>query len=228
MRLLLFLLTLGLIACDSMIDGGTPNAPADPIVFSSLAVGQQSLYVRFYGEDYRDPNNLTFEYTPDTLVVEVVHATEDGYVFMEYLRPGSRALEENETFYMPDSIQYLVLIADDQLQVFGIDQTYHNSKLFMSYREPLPLNPIQENKVEIRGWKTSLHYSESYRKGYIIGYQQFDKTYPRLNIVVDDTDMQLDGPGQTFLYAAEVGIVRSSSASWWTGQGWGWDNLPPN
>lgn len=228
MRLPLLLLALCLISCDSMTDEGMPNAPANPIVFSSLAIGQQSWYVRFYGEDYRDPNNLAFEYTPDTLVVEVVQATEDGYVFIEYLRPGSTALEENETFYMPDSTQYLVRIANDQLQVFGIDQTYHNSNLFMSYREPLPLAPIQENKAEIRGWKTSLSNSESYRKGYIIDYRLFDRTYPRLNVIIDDTDMQVDGPGKTFLYAKEAGIVRSSSASAWTSQGWGWDHLSPN
>ena len=226
MRLLFYLLIFTLAGCDSMTDDHSAPENGHAIDFSALNVGQESSYVRFEGEDYRDTENLNFEYTPDTLVVQVVQATEGGYVFMEYLRPGSRGLVENDAFYMPDSIRYLVSIVDDQLRVSGIDQLYHLSHLFWNYQEALPLEDTQENEVDIRGWKTSLPFTELYRSGYVVDFQLFGKTYSRLNVVVDDTDMQVDGPGKTFLYSIEEGIVRSSSASAWTGHGWGWDRLP--
>ena len=64
------------------------------------------------------------------------------------------------------------------------------------------------------------------RSGFVENFTLFGETYERLNVIVDDTAMQVDGPGQTFVYAEESGIVRSAGSSAWTGVGWGWDLLP--
>lgn len=219
------ILTLAMLGCDSAgYEIPLPESP-NPIDFSRLEVGQNSVYVRFMGEDYRDPDNSAFAYEEDRLVVTVEAEREDGFVFIETLTPDSPS-KGSESSQVRDSVRYLVQVEGEVLRVRGLEENYHSSQLFSSYREDLPLAPIQENKVEIEGWKTTFPINAAYKTGYVENYTQLGREYRRLNVVVDDTPMTRDGPGRTFVYSVDIGVVRASSASAWTGQGWGWDLLP--
>ena len=93
-------------------------------------------------------------------------------------------------------------------------------------KQGLPLVNIVTPKVEILGWKTSLNYCECRQTGYTENYTLFGKTYPRLNVLVENSSMAVDGNGETYVYSKSNGIVRFSTYSWWTQSGVGWDLLP--
>ena len=218
------LLTTLLLGCDSL--SYPPNALSNRITFSEPAVGQKSLYLRFQGEDYRDPDNNKFDYVPDTLIVEIVDASAHTYTFLEYLTPGSVESPEFRSEHHPDSVFYQVEIKGDSLHVRGIDQDFHSSSLFAFYPNPLPLQPIQENPASVRGWKTTRNGQDFFVHGYVSSFTLLGLYYRRLNLVIDDTPMAYDGPGVTLMYDRNNGVVRSFSVSAWTGAAGGWDYLP--
>ena len=63
-------------------------------------------------------------------------------------------------------------------------------------------------------------------EGYTENYTLFGKTYGFLNVIVENSAMALDGNGETYVFSKPCGIVRSSTYSWWTQEGYGWDLLP--
>ena len=92
----------------------------------------------------------------------------------------------------------------------------------------LPLKTIPAPQVEITGWKISFpSWSERY-EGYTENYMLFERTYPYLNVIVENSAMALDANGETYIFSKPFGIVRASTYSWWTSTGYGWDLIPEN
>ena len=85
---------------------------------------------------------------------------------------------------------------------------------------------ISTPKFDMPGWKTNLGYCECRRTGYLEDYNLFGRAYQRLNVLVDNSPMATDGNGETYVYSKFYGIVRYSTYSWWTQDGYGWDLLP--
>ncbi len=210
-------LVLSLPGCDSP----TSTAPGPTrIDFSHLEVGQRSVYAGFVGQDYGTRENTDVTYTGDLLVVEVVAETDTGFVFRETVTSGPDSggvLQAGEVF------EWVGRMVDDTFERVPLDTPFIMSRLLPNAPDAFNMGMIEGVEAEIIGWVTSVPYCECYVEGHVLGYRQFGRHYNRLNLVVDDVDMQRDGPGQTYLYSREYGFVRASETSWWTQQGSGWD-----
>jgi hypothetical protein len=197
----------------------------NPIMFCGLAVGQQSAYILLEGSQYNNNNVLDdFIYVNDTLIVEVIAEDENGFLVKEYLTEGSAPLPMG-VYQIPDStFQYYLKIENDSLKYFDPDAEYGlNSLLFWYSSGALALDLYDNQEATIEGWKTSLPYCECNQTGYAPIYELFGVTYEDLNISIRNTDMQVDGPGTTYIYSNLYGMVKSSHYSWWTATGFGWD-----
>lgn len=235
--LTILLLAIGFSACDQYGNLQMPfegiNIIQNRIRFDSLEVGQTNKYVRLTGENYYDSSVTNFTYHTDTLVLEIIANTQDGFLVEEYLTEGSIALSEDSLagasgIYSPQNVyQYLMQVTNDSLYLAPYSETYVASH-FWGYQIPyngISLAPITETEVDIEGWKTSFDYCECYNEGYTQDWNLFGVLYGYLNVIVDDIPMQLDGEGETIVYGKEVGVVRITSAGWWTQSGSGWDLL---
>ena len=235
--LFLFTITLFIFNACTQLSTDVPISPEqpisptttfneNPIMYCGLAVGQKSTYVLLEGRQYFNNAILDdFNYLPDTLVVEVISEDEHGFLVQESLTENSAPLPE--FFYLePDSsYQYYLKIENNHLHFFDLDDSYGiNSTLFWQWKDSLDLN-LFEQETDISGWKTSLGYCECDQTGYDPTFELFGTTYENLNISIRNTDMQLDGPGTTFIYSNIHGMVRSSHYGWWTQSGNGWDLL---
>jgi hypothetical protein len=198
------------------------------IRFDSMAVGQSARYVCLFGENYVSVTSGDFVYTDDTLVMEIVAQDANGFKVAERLRYAGTvhawmADEPDETYY------YYLSTENDSLQLKPASAGLLRSRIFsygMTTKRKLPLTDITTNPVAIAGWKTAFPYCECRQEGYALDYSLFGQTYDRLNVVVENSDMAVDGPGETYIYAPQYGIVRFSIYSWWTQSGYGWDLLP--
>lgn len=199
----------------------------NPIMYCGLAVGQQSAYVLLEGRQYNNNTVLgDFNYVNDTLIVEVIAEDENGFLVKEYITADSDPLPQG-VYQIPDStFQYYLKIENDSLKFFHPDMDYGlNSLLFWYSKGELALELYDNQEATIEGWKTSLPYCECNKTGYSPIYELFGVLYENLNISIENTAMQLDGPGTTYIYSNLNGMVRSSHYSWWTATGFGWDLL---
>ena len=213
-----------LVSCNKDDDDMLPTASGH-INFSDLKVGQKSIYLNLTGENYFDNEDIDFEYQTDTLIVEITGKQGGQFIIKEYLTPGSSVLNGGENIYIsqPDVVgKYFIRIENDSLFTEVVTENYY-PKLF---RNGLSLKQVEENELEIKGWKTSLSYCECDRIGYTKNYEQFGVTYDRLDVHIYNSPMAYDGPGTTIAVHKNKGIVRSAFYSWWTQSGTGWDLLP--
>ena len=208
-------------------DPTEPVQTGNNIQFDNLAVGQQSKYLGLLGEKYFESTWDDFVYTDDTLVLEVVSHDNLGFKVAESLHYVGdvepwMAQEKDSVYY------YYLNVVNDSLKVQPIGTNFVQSRIwtYMVENNGLPLLPIQTQKVQIQGWKTDLSYCECYREGYTENYTLFGELYDRLNVVVDNTPMALDGAGSTYAFSGKHGAVRFSTYGWWTQSGYGWDLLP--
>ncbi len=208
-------------------DGPVEPTPKTPSIrFGAMEVGQKSRYLGLLGAEYYSSLD-SFFYTQDTLQLEIIGHDDNGYLVEEtyrYAAPVSPLLE-----YEKDSIfRYYFQVVNNTLQVKQVGSTYIHSRIFgyLGGMQGLPLSDISSPKLEIGGWKTSLNYCECHQIGYAEAYRLFGQLYPRLNILVENSPMALDGNGETYIYSKSNGIVRFSTYSWWTQTGYGWDLLP--
>lgn len=189
------------------------------LVLTALEVGQESRYLGFVGENYRDADKTEFSYTGDTLIVEVVEQTSEGFVVEEYLSDGS----VSDTLAQKTKIVYLLNVENDQLT--ATSRTGRGSASAL-YRFNLDLSDGAGDEVQLAGWKTTLSYCECNKEGFLTGQQVLGKTYDRLNMIQENLGMAVDGPGFTYIYSGDDGMVRQYTVSWWTNTGEGWDLLP--
>ena len=226
-------LTILSFACKKESPPNPPNPPSPPdppeytgsIRFDSMEIGQRSRYLALLGEYYSSILD-SFAYTTDTLQLQIVAQDANGYLIEESFRYVGAV--SNWFNHEKDSIfRYYVTVVDDTLRFKQVGASYLRSRIFGYYtaRDGLPLADISSPKIDIVGWKTNLGYCECRRTGYTEDYSLFGKTYPRLNVALDNEPMSFDGNGETYVYSKTVGIVRYSTYSWWTAGGYGWDLL---
>ena len=196
----------------------------NPIVFCGLEVGQKSRYLFLTGVNYWDPSDANIEYHADTLVAEIIAEDSAGFLVKEYLTAGSAA---HPGILFPDSVfHYYLDVEGTLLHVFpASDANWYFSRLFFNREMTLNLLDTGSEQTELTGWKTTLPYCECYREAWCEDCEVLGTTYDRLNIVIENTGMQVDGPGFTLAYAAAYGLARSTIVSWWTQSGSGWDLL---
>lgn len=196
------------------------------INFQQLAVGQSARYLGLLGEKYYMASTDDYGYTDDTLVLTIVAQDANGFKVAEALHyqgdVDNGIADKDSTYY------YYFQVQSDTLQIMPFGPGQVKSRIFTYFlrQQGLPLKTITGQKVVITGWKTSLPYCECRQEGYAENYGLFGVAYDTLNVLVDNSFMAVDGPGQTYVYSAASGIVRFSTYSWWTQSGYGWDLLP--
>ncbi len=200
----------------------------DPIRFDQLAVGQRSRYTAFEGENCRNGDGLQFTHFKDTLVLEIVGQDAQGFKVMETLHYADGtsswySYNRDSTYY------YYFLVSNDTLRLAPIGTNYVVSRLFTDYFAPfagLPLANFTDTEVKMKGWLTDLPFCECRKMGFTKKYKLFGKKYSRLNVLMENTAMQGDGLGYTYVYSAMDGLVKFSTCSAFTSSGYGWDLLP--
>lgn len=197
------------------------------IRFDALEVGQTAQYIGLNGSAYFF-ENMSFEYSDDTLRLEIVDKDAKGYKVAEslhyvgYVHPWLNVWRDN-VFY------YYLLVSNDTLRVSPVNSgEYLYSRIFAHQisQTGLPLAKITSPEVEILGWKTSFPKCECRQQGFAENYNLFGQTYSQLNVIVENTAMAWDWNGETYVFAKPHGIVRFSTYTPWTGEGYGWDLLP--
>jgi len=197
-----------------------------PVRFDSLAVGQVSLYIGLTGEKYNSNIDDLFSYSDDTLEIAIVAKDAQGFLVAESLRYTGDVSQWLE-YYKDSVIYYYLNVTDDTLKFKKQGSGFLYSKIF-NYQlvtQGLPLATFSNQGLAIIGWKADLPYCECRKTGFVENYSLLDATYPYLNVLVENSAMSLDGNGETYVYAPETGLVRASTYSWWTSDGYGWDLL---
>lgn len=220
----IFLFVIFASSCSKDGDGLFSRS-SKTIVFDKMKVGQKSQYVLLKGEDYKNPDNIIFEYAADTMVIEIVAEDENGFIAEEYLTAGSASLNGEYHVAFPENIfTYYFNIKDNQLTIVPINER-EISRVFFLEDNSLPLEKNHDLEVSIEGWKTSLPYKAQYFMAHVKDYSLFDKAYDFLNVMINNEKMDENQPGYTHIYAPNVGLVRSSQYSPETNKGFGWDLL---
>ena len=230
-KVLFLILILGLISCgDDVVQKGI--VPNELINFKSMAIGQSSTYIGFQGERYfQVGSEFQFEYNPDTLVVEIVEKIDGRYLWRESLTEGSDMYESRDV----TSFEFWVTPQTDGIFI-ELDETeeWYNGFLWRFFgfgfsdghtSQLLPFELSEPTPVDIIGWKTTAPYAERYSEHFDNSYQNFGLNYGFVNVIIANEEMQLDGPGKTYVWNEEYGMIRSYSVSWWTQDGYGWDLL---
>ncbi len=217
-------------ACCKKETPGDPEPPTtyqgNPIRFDSLAVGQTTHHIALEGKQYNSGQTNQFTYSDDSLQLSIIAQDAHGFLVAESMR-YSGAVSEWLNYYKDSVLYYYLTVVDDTLRIKKPGSTFLYSQIFhyQIAMQGLPLSKFSNQSLTIEGWKTSLPYCECRRTGYVEQYSLFGASYPFLNVLVENSAMSLDGNGETYVYDARTGLVRSSTYSWWTSDGYGWDLL---
>lgn len=209
--------------CDS-----EPVVPAatgvGPVRFDEPAVGQRSRYLFFFCDHYGNPVQGTQIYAPDTLQLFVANLDGNRFRIEESLTMGSASRHGATNVTDAESTYtYWLQVDGDSLLV----PTDIPSRIFWTrLQRDLPLGTISGPETRFVGWQPDLPYHESLVTASVVDHTQFGHSFDRLNLLMDNRMMQVDGPGFMFAYAAETGLVRWAYYRWWGRLGSGWDLLP--
>lgn len=197
------------------------------IQFNHLEVGQKSCYLEMLGENYNSNNDSSFVYSDDTLSMEIIGQDALGFNVEErlyYVGDVDNWLNASKD----EVFVYHLQVVNDSLKIIPESGGLLQSRIFgYSYKSKgLSLADINSPLLKIKGWKTNLNYCECYQSGYFENTSILNQPYNRLNVIVDNSPMAVDGNGETFVFSTEHGIVRFATYSWWTQSGFGWDLIP--
>lgn len=230
---LLFLSMLTVLsACQKDDPYNVPQPVSNRIRFDALAVGQVSRYIGLNGYGYHPAIiNSYFEYTDDTLHLEIVAKDDNGYKVAETVHYVGDVDTWLNGSWADSTFFYYLYLSDDTLRFSPIDTWNIRSRIFRGHatRYGLPLEKITSPEVEIKDWRTSFPSWSRRWEGYTENYTLFGHTYEHLNVIVENTAMALDAPGETYVFSKSFGIVRASTYGYWTSEGYdgyGWDLIP--
>jgi len=244
LKILAYLFTLCLLMMNCNDDDmviGEPEVPVDQggqqqlFNFENLEVGQTFRFSLLSGERYYDNEEKElYEYTGDTLEIELIEIQDNVFTFSEKILPTSAMFNGSDTNYWmgKDSVYTNDWeIQNDTLKIPAAEGEFDiRSHLFFfgNFWERgvfIPLNEFNTEATTIEGWKTSADFCECNMDLYTENFSLFGTEYDRLNVAVRDVPMAGDGNGSTYLYSKKDGIVRSTHYSAWTGIGFGWDRI---
>jgi hypothetical protein len=215
-----------------------PEVGSNLIDLNAMQVEQTNQYVLLLGEEYYKQDAYhAYDYVPDTLVVEIIEKNGDQFKWREYLTDYSASKDSSVNVWGGDRIiEYWTYIAGDTLWIDASEGEHYSTFLFhhisfktwtsSDYIMPVPLSEFTGIEADVVGWKTTLPYGESFREAFDPEFSLFDVDYEKVNILIDNIPMQVDGNGKTYVYNKAHGMIRTSTYSWWTSTGYGWDLLP--
>ncbi len=199
------------------------------IQFDDIKVGQQSKYIFFIGENYDQNNGANYTYVTDTMVLEVYDEDSNGFLVREYLTPGSASLSSASNVAFPDVTMAYYLQNETSELTLASKEERLITRLFQITSESngsYNLDPMSDMEIKINGWSTSQPLFAGVLQGFTQNYRQLDLEFDELNVLIDNRDVKLGGPGTTHVYSEKYGLVRATSYNASTGKGFGWDLLP--
>lgn len=222
-----FLILMG-TGCDkeeTIICYGPPIENGAQVSLHNMEVGQKSVYRIFVGEDYgQQGGEENYEYGQDTLILGVTAYDGTWYTLSEYLTEGSISYqnEESPVFGAEDTVRYRLRVADNQLEFEAL--AGFSNLLPLQQTGPLPLSFTNGPIVNYTGWFFDVEgLFGTTLMAYDPEFELFGINYGRANILVDNSDMAVDGPGFTLVYLPEGMLLRSIRVNPWTAEGVGFD-----
>ena len=232
------LLLLSLAACsldvdDPVIDVVAPTDTGNPdlavpitgeLTLNSMRVGQAARYRYFDGTGFPTHLNEDLTYLDDTLVLKVVEENDKGFRVAEYLEAGSLSLRGGGKLVDPDSVYSYYLRTDgDALLVEPRSGAQLRSRLFGYGINTFPrfrLDDVLGPDVT-NGWEGEWCACE---KAASIEFMTVDGTaYQDLNLLLDNTQTQVDGLGLLFHYDPSGAFVRNGFHEPQRNRAYGWD-----
>lgn len=206
-------------------DCGIPSTPEDSKNFlESLNIGDKIYYSLLIGENYYEQGDDVYNYTGDTLELEVLDITQAGLVIKQRITAGSNMMNDSIVYYWnKDSVYTNVWKIEGDSLIVESNASYFENHLLGISR--LKFSNYSEQEVELTGWRTSYNYSESNAQLFTTNYTLFNHHYDSLSVYIHNEPMTYDGNGSTTVYNTSQGIVRSSEYGWWTQSGYGWDRI---
>jgi len=211
---------------ETIICYAPPIENGSQVSLHNMEVGQKSLYRVFVGEDYgQDGGEEKYAYGQDTINLEVTAFDGTWYTLSEYLTEGSLFLQNQEAsplFGTQDTIRYRVRAVNDQLDIEPFDG--FSRLLPLQQLGPIPLSYTTDQSVNYTGWFFDLEglFGATWT-GYDQEFELMGINYGSANVLVDNSDMVVDGPGFTLVYLPEGMLLRSIRVNPWVAQGVGFD-----
>lgn len=199
-----------------------------PVSFENPVVGQRSYYVLF--EAVKTGDNINFQYKPDTLVFAITKKESGVWVVTEFLTEGSNSRVKPEGSYFGAWGDTLFL-SNLEFESDSIHFYKDPDKLFVSFashrEQKFPLQPVADNVRKNPDGLPVFGASGTRWMEYTENLTVLGKTFPRLNMYFDYTEMSTDGYGYTYVYDSSDGLVRSAWVNYWSSdEAAGWDLLP--
>ena len=197
-----------------------------PMVLDDLQPGQKYTYILYKMANYFGYQPFEFEYTGDTVVVEIVSKVGDSLLVQEKLTPNSNLLVNGNHFkYRPEpdlvAINYWS-VRNDSLFVTGNSVHLKSHLMFVP---KLDLKPYDNCEIEMEEWLTTLAFKPVNQGCYTLNYEYLDTTFNRLNVFRYNKILSDDGPGYTTIYSRENGILHTVYVNGSISAGYGWDRI---
>lgn len=199
-----------------------------PVSFENPVVGQRSYYVLF--EAVKTGDNIDFQYKPDTLVFAITKKLSEAWEVTEFLTKGSNSRVNPENSYWGNWGDTLFL-SYLQLELDSIHFYKDPEKLFVSFAFPreqkFPLQLVSDKYPNNPNGLPLFGASGTRWMEFTLSYTVFLKTFDRLNMYFNYTEMSGDGHGFTHVYGPSDGLVRTAWVSFWSSEkAVGWDLIP--
>ena len=225
---LFFLILATGISCTKSddIDCGCNNPPPETGNFlENLNIGDKLYYTMLTGEDYHDQTQEIYNYTGDTLELEVVDKSDAGVVIIQRITAGSNMmLSDTANYYFnKDSVYTNTWKIEGDSLIIEPGGEFSQTHLLSVFR--MKLNDYNVPETGLTGWRTTYPYAEANTLLYTTDYTLFGHHYDTLSVYIRNQPMSYDGNGSTVVYSESTGIVRTSTYGWWTQHGYGWDRI---
>lgn len=202
-------------------DDKLPKSNPKTISFADMQIGQKSIYVGFKGTFSWGENETNYEYTNDSIIVEVIDNIEEN-IFR---------IEETHIINTKDvgskSFDYAVEISDNRIEIVPeitdtMQPTYSSwfiPHIFENAEDLGAYINIDESGdlAEFDGWTFRSNVIEEYhQKAFIKDFNSELNEFSKLFAVVNYKPTTYDAGGSYLLFTKEAGLVRRLAYNPWT------------
>lgn len=217
------------ISCDALIDSidgdGNSSKTYQTISYDNPKIGQTSVYVGVYIENYSNQNMTCIEYS-DSLIWKVLRVEDDTIELMQIFVYNNMILKAADEFTRDTSYCTLELYNDSINVVYPVPidtRIFGVPNLYLGYYKPLPQHTLIRASADnscLQRYQLASKVEYLYESLFIDGTR-----YSDVSMYVDNIEMQVDGPGFTFIYSMDEGLLACYVVNPWTDTGSGWKRV---